>query len=77
MVRIRNSGCRGGLSFILKYVSFLGLLFLLLAAVEVPARAYVDPGTGTMFFQVLAAAFLGAVFHVRKAIRWFRVKRKD
>jgi hypothetical protein len=53
------------------------VLFLLLATVEVPARAYVDPGTGTMFFQVVAAAFLGAVFHVRKAIRWFRVKRKD
>lgn len=38
------------------------------ATVPSPACAYIDPGTGTMLIQVLAAAIFGALFTVRS---WF------
>jgi len=64
-----------GLFSTLRYASCLGVFFLLLIAAERPARAYTDPGTGTMLFQLLAAAFFGAWFYVRKIIQ--RLKGKD
>ena len=36
------------------------------------ASAYVDPGSGAMIWQVLAAACLGSMFYVRKAVRKLR-----
>jgi hypothetical protein len=34
--------------------------------------AYVDPGTGTMLWQVAAAAVIGALFYVKRVATWIR-----
>ncbi len=47
-------------------------LCLLLMASPKPAQAYVDPGTGAMVWQVLAAAIIGSLFYVRKVFTWVR-----
>ena len=55
-------------------VSFLPLLsivLLLLAISERPAEAYIDPGTASYVFQVIAGAILGGVFLLRTY--WTRV----
>jgi hypothetical protein len=55
-------------------ISYLFLLFLLICA-EVPLKAYADPGSGLLLWQIVAAAFLGGVYQARKAFSWIR-KRK-
>jgi hypothetical protein len=54
--------------------SSMGILLLLLIAVERPAHAYTDPGSGAMMYQVLAAACLGAGFYARRVFRWFTTR---
>jgi len=53
------------------------LLLALLIALEVPASAYTDPGSGLFLWQVLAAGFVGIVFQMRKLAAWFRTKKRD
>ncbi|HLK18996.1 MAG TPA: hypothetical protein VKT81_08570 [Bryobacteraceae bacterium] len=37
------------------------------------AQGYVDPGSGALIWQILAAGFVGAVYVFRKFIvKWFR-----
>ena len=49
---------------------------LLLAAVLLasprPAHAYVDPGSGTMLWQLAAAGVIGSLFYIRRAFTWVR-----
>jgi hypothetical protein len=47
-------------------------LALLLAILATPrkASAYVDPGTGAMLWQALAAACIGSLFYARRVIMW-------
>jgi hypothetical protein len=33
------------------------------------ASAYIDPGSGAMIWQILAAGCLGTIFYLRKAVR--------
>ena len=47
-------------------------LCLLLMASPQPAQAYVDPGSGAMLWQVLAAAVIGSLFYVRRVFTWVR-----
>lgn len=49
----------------------LGLLQVLvfLAAAVKPANAYVDPGSGLLFFQVGGSMLAGAMFMLRAKIR--------
>jgi hypothetical protein len=47
--------------------SFLLLLFLLVCA-EAPVKAYADPGSGLLFWQILVAVFFGAIYQGRKAL---------
>jgi hypothetical protein len=75
-MNIRQLQFRHGFFPFRRSVSAAGFLLLLLIAVECPARAYTDPGTGTMMYQILGAAFLGVGFYTRKVIRWFRMRRK-
>ncbi|MEO8598131.1 MAG: hypothetical protein ABI759_32725 [Candidatus Solibacter sp.] len=51
-----------------------GLLTLcvLLLATPRPAYAYVDPGSGAMVWQVVAAGVIGSLFYVRKIFTWVR-----
>jgi hypothetical protein len=51
--------------------SLLSLL-LVLMAVPRPASAYVDPGSGAMLWQVAAAAVIGSLFYVKRAIAWIK-----
>ena len=37
-----------------------------------PAAAYVDPGSGTMLWQMAAAAVIGSLFYVRRGFTWVR-----
>lgn len=43
------------------------LKFLIASLLLIPlnASAYIDPGTGSMVLQVVAAAFLGAAFTIK------------
>ncbi len=57
-----------------KIVLYLGLLMLIFSK---PAQAYIDPGTGSYIFQLLAAGLLGSLFFVniifKKVKSFFRV----
>lgn len=47
----------------------------LLLASEKEARAYTDPGTGALIWQMLAAGFVGLMFYFRKFTTWFRGRK--
>ncbi len=47
----------------------------LLVVFRQEARAYTDPGTGALLWQMLAAGFVGLMFYFRKFTSWF--KKKD
>ena len=51
------------------------LLFLALLTMAIPqkASAYVDPGTGSMLWQMAAAALIGSLFYLRRVAGWVRV----
>ena len=52
------------------------LLFLLALVAALPRRAdaYVDPGSGAMLWQVIAAAAIGSLFYLRKFANWVRAR---
>ena len=54
----------------------LFLLLFLLLALEVPASAYTDPGSGALLWQMLVAAFMGSLFYARRVVAWFRRPKK-
>lgn len=57
---------------------FVFLLMILMLA-EGRAQAYIDPGTGSMLWQLLFAAGVGSLFYLRKAVAWvgrLRERRK-
>jgi len=58
-------------------VSILLLLLLVSFATEHEARAYTDPGTGAMIWQMMAAAAVGVIFYFRRFLGWFKPKKKD
>ena len=58
-------------------VSVLLLLLLVSFATEQQARAYTDPGTGAMIWQMLAAGAVGVIFYFRRFLGWFKPKKKD
>ncbi len=51
------------------------VLALLIVVLSIPstASAYVDPGTGSYFLQILIAGLLGAAFAVK--LYWRKIKR--
>jgi len=56
----------------------LALVAVLLIGMEREARAYTDPGTGAMIWQMLVAGVVGAAFYFRRFTTWFKNKgRKD
>ncbi len=48
------------------------LSLILLAVTPTYAWAYLDPGTGSMIFQALCAAFVGALFSIK--MFWGNIK---
>jgi hypothetical protein len=49
---------------------FFVFLMMILILAEGSAHAYIDPGTGSMLWQLLFAAGVGSLFYLRKAIAW-------
>lgn len=47
-------------------ILYIGILFLLFPK---PAYAYIDPGAGSYFFQLLIAGLLGSLFFIKTIIR--------
>jgi hypothetical protein len=51
------------------------LLALLSFGTEREAHAYTDPGSGMLIWQMLLAAFAGAMFYFRRFTTWFRNRK--
>jgi hypothetical protein len=51
------------------------LLALLSFGTEREARAYTDPGSGMLIWQMLLAAFAGAMFYFRRVTTWFKNRK--
>jgi hypothetical protein len=52
---------------------------MVLVLTQGSAYAYVDPGTGSMLWQLLLGGAIGLLFYVRKATTWMarlRAKKK-
>lgn len=66
---------RKGLSYASAFVWILALL----CALAQPARAYVDPGSGLLAFQVTGSLLTGFLFLLRQRIRrlFCRTRRRD
>jgi len=59
-------------------VSAVCMVVLLGIAMEQPAAAYTDPGTGALIWQMVAAGFVGVMFYFRRITSFFtRTKNKD
>ncbi|MBZ5725117.1 MAG: DUF4118 domain-containing protein [Acidobacteriia bacterium] len=41
-------------------------------AIPKQAKAYVDPGSGAMIWQIAAAAAIGSLFYARRALMWMQ-----
>jgi hypothetical protein len=56
----------------------LFVLALLSFGTEQQLSAYIDPGTGTVVWQLLMASAVGALFYMRKLnpLKWFRGSKK-
>jgi hypothetical protein len=46
-------------------------ILAVLGAVEKPAYAYVDPGSGLLAFQILSTTFAGFIFILRRRVHLF------
>jgi hypothetical protein len=56
------------------------VLLCLIVGFESEAKAYTDPGTGALIWQMVAAGFVGAMFYfrrIRTTISDFLKKRGD
>ena len=51
------------------------LMALAIFATERQARAYTDPGSGALIWQMLVAGLVGVSFYFRRITAWFK-KRK-
>jgi hypothetical protein len=54
----------------------LFVALLLLIFFEREAKAYADPGSGALLWQILVAGFVGSLFYVRRAFNWLRGKSR-
>jgi hypothetical protein len=55
-------------------VQALPFVLGLLLVFRQEARAYTDPGTGALIWQIIAAGFVGLMFYFRKFASRFRKK---
>ena len=56
-------------------VRLLLLMVLLSFGTEREAHAYTDPGSGMLIWQMLLAAFAGAMFYFRRITGWFKNRK--
>ena len=57
------------------FVRTLFLVALAMFATEREARAYTDPGTGALIWQMLVAGLVGVGFYFRRLTSWFKNRR--
>ena len=69
--RKRTFAPLGGLLHAALVLTFLGI------AIEQPAAAYTDPGSGAFILQMIAASVVGGLFYFRKFFAFFRRSPKD
>ena len=62
-------------SRLLSALRIIPLLFLLSFATEHEARAYTDPGSGVLIWQMLVAGFVGIAFYFRRLTSWLKGKK--
>lgn len=55
-----------------RFAALLALFLVVLSTAPQPARAYLDPGTGSYLFQLLIAFFVGALFTIK--LYWGKLK---
>lgn len=65
------------MSGVILSVRFCCILLFLIALAEVPLKAYADPGSGILLWQILAAGFVGLMFRARRIAHWFRSRKRD
>lgn len=55
------------------------LCFAIFTATAQPAYCYIDPGSGSMIWQLIVSAFIGMSFYFRKSIAsiFSKVKKSD
>jgi hypothetical protein len=53
----------------------LFLLALAMFATEHQARAYTDPGTGALIWQMALAGIAGVAFYFRRITSWFKNRK--
>ena len=53
----------------------LFLVVLVMFATEQEARAYTDPGTGALIWQMLVAGVVGVGFYFRRITSWFKNRK--
>ena len=51
------------------------MALLILLVLPTPAWGYVDPGSGTLLYQVAVAGFVGLLFQSRKVVNLVRPSR--
>jgi hypothetical protein len=51
------------------------LIALAMFATEREARAYTDPGSGALIWQMLVAGLVGVSFYFRRITAWFKNRK--
>ena len=51
------------------------MLILLVIGTEQEARAYADPGSGALLWQLALAAIAGVAFYFRRITSWFKGRK--
>jgi hypothetical protein len=51
------------------------LIALAMFATEREARAYTDPGSGALIWQMLVAGLVGVSFYFRRITTWFKNRK--
>jgi hypothetical protein len=51
------------------------LMALAMFATEREARAYTDPGSGALIWQMLVAGLVGVSFYFRRITNWFKNRK--
>jgi diacylglycerol kinase len=59
-----------------KHVHRFAVLMTLVSVLSPEAKAYSDPGSGALLWQMLVASLVGLLFYARKALNWFGKKRR-
>ena len=50
---------------------------VLILVIPSEAKAYTDPGSGALIWQIAVAAFVGGIFYLRRLLSWFRTGKKN